>query len=104
MTPVLSTRLRSLICVKAFVLIQHGYYAKAAMWFDLLHCIGDRSEHVMFSRAVANFLNRDHSRALSCLNELDNIYPMERFGRSEAPAKYELRRYMRARARFELAH
>jgi len=102
--PVLPARLRSLICLKAFVLLQHGYYAKAAMWFDLLHSGGDRSEHVLFCRAVACFLGRDPARALSCLNELDDMFPMERFGRSEAPAKHELRRYMRARARYDLAH
>ena len=100
----MSSRLRTLICLKAYVLLQHGYYAKAIMWFDLLYSSGDRSEHVLFCRAAASFLARDPARAWSCLNELDTTFPMERFGNTDVPEKHDLRRYMRTRARYDLAH
>ena len=95
-------RLRSLVCLDAFVLVQHGYYRKAAMWLDVLHAFGDRSEHVLFTRTVANFLAGDYPRALVCLDEIDEAYPMERFGRRETPKKHDVRRYMRLRIDREL--
>lgn len=98
----LEPRLRTYICLHVFVLMQHGYYAKASVWLDLLNGAGDRSEHVLFTRAAALFLDGRYSEAVVALQEADRHHPIERFGDVQVDDRQKLRVYMRTRCAFEM--
>ncbi len=95
-------RRRSYICLHVFVLMQHGYHAKALIWLDVLYRSGDRSEHVLFTRASALFLDGRFAEASTALQEADRLHPIERFGESRVDERQKLRQYMRARCIFEM--
>ncbi len=95
-------RIFSYITLHVFVLMQHGYFDKASTWLDLLHAAGDRSEHVLFTRAAALFLDGRYSEAVAALQEADRHHPIERFGEVQVDDRQKMRVYMRARSAFEL--
>jgi hypothetical protein len=98
----LEPRLRAYICLHVFVLMQHGYYDKASVWLELLHGAGDRSEHVLFTRSAALFLEGRYPEAVAALQEADRHHPIERFGEVQVDDRQKLRVYMRTRCAFEM--
>lgn len=95
-------RITAYVRLHVFVLMQHGYYEKASIWLDLLHAAGDRSEHVLFTRAAALFLSGRYSEAVVALQEADRHHPIERFGEVQVDDRQKLRVYMRTRCAFEM--
>jgi len=93
---------RSYICLHVFVLVQHGYFQRALLWLNVLYQFGDRTEHVLFSRATALFLGEDYEGAISALQELDTRYPTETFGEKILNDKEKMRNYMKIRSQSEL--
>jgi hypothetical protein len=51
---------------------------------------------------VLRFFARDFKAALSCLEELDKVDPVERFGHYRLSDRQRMRRYIKARCLFEL--
>ena len=64
--------------------------------------MGDTSSQVALARAVLRFFSRDWEGALACLDELDRISPIERFGSYTMDHTQRLRRYLKARCFHEL--
>lgn len=93
---------RSYICLQVFVLVQHGYFDRALLWLNVLYQMGDRTEHVLFSRATALFLSEDYAAAINALQELDARYPTETFGEKILSDKEKMRTYMKIRSQSEL--
>ncbi len=93
---------RSYICLHVFVLVQHGYFQRALLWLNVLYQWGDRTEHVLFSRATALFLGEDYTAATIALQELDARYPTETFGEKILSDKEKMRNYMKIRTQSEL--
>lgn len=93
---------REFLLLNVFVLLQHGYVDKAGVLAEALYAIGDRSVEVLFARTVLRFLKQDWSSVLVCLDELDRIDPVERFGNYRLTERQRMRRYMKARSLYEL--
>jgi len=98
----LSTRQRDFLLLTIFVLTQHGYFDRARALAEALHVLGDTSSQVALARAVLRFFSRDWEGALACLDELDRISPIERFGSYTMDHTQRLRRYLKARCFHEL--
>lgn len=98
----LTDRQRDFLLLNIFVLAQHGYVDRASALVEALHELGDGSPEVVLARAVMRFFRSDWSGALACLDELDRIDPMERFGRYRLNEQQRMRRYVKARCLFEL--
>ena len=64
--------------------------------------LGDRSAAVVLARAVFKFLSRDWASALCCLEDLDRIAPIEKFGAYTMDNAQRMRRYLKARCFYEL--
>lgn len=98
----LSTLQRDFLLLTIFVLAQHGYSARAAALAEALHVLGDQSSEVTLARAVLRFFAQDWSGALACLDELDRMSPIERFGAYTMNDTQRMRRYLKARCFYEL--
>src|SRR5262249_1408523 len=98
----LSIRQRDFLLLSIFVLAQHGYVERAKMLAEALHVLGDSSREVMLARAVLRFFSQDWAAALACLDELDRIDPIERFGAYTMSDVQRMRRYLKARCFYEL--
>ena len=98
----LSIRQRDFLLLSIFVLAQHGYVDRARTLAEALHVLGDSSGEVMLARAVLRFFSRDWAAALACLDELDRIEPIERFGQYTMSDGQRMRRYLKARCFYEL--
>ncbi len=95
-------RHRDLVLLTVFVCAQHGYFARARALAEALYVIGDRTTDILLARAVLRFLERQWADALACLEELDRIDPIERFGDYTLTNPQRMRRYLRARSLYEL--
>jgi hypothetical protein len=93
---------RDFILLTVYVLAQHGYVERATELIEGLHAAGDNSRHVLLARAVLRFFARDFKAALNCLEELDKVDPVERFGHYRLNDRQRMRRYIKARCLFEL--
>jgi len=93
---------RDFILLTVYVLAQHGYVEKATELTEGLHAAGDTTRHVLLARAVLRFFARDFRAALGCLEELDKVDPVERFGNYRLSDRQRMRRYIKARCLFEL--
>jgi hypothetical protein len=98
----LPTRQRDFLLLSIFVLAQHGYVERAGVLADALHVLGDNSSEVVLARAVLRFFAQDWSAALACLDELDRIAPIEKFGSYVMSDAQRMRRYLKARCFYEL--
>jgi hypothetical protein len=97
-----SIRQRDFLLLTIFVLAQHGYTERAANLAEALYILGDDSAEVMLARAIMRFFAREWMPALTCLEELDRIDPIERFGRYTLTDRQRMRRYIKARCLYEL--
>ncbi len=102
MTNELSTQQRDFLLLSIFVLAQHGYTDRASALAELLHILGDASHEVTLARAILRFCARDWEGTLVCLNELDRVAPIERFGAYTMNDLQRMRRYLKARCFYEL--
>jgi hypothetical protein len=93
---------RDFVLLTVYVLAQHGYVEKATELIEGLHAAGDSTGHVLLARAVLRFFARDFRAALGCLEELDKVDPVERFGHYRLNDRQRMRRYIKARCLFEL--
>jgi hypothetical protein len=98
----LPTRQRDFLLLNIFVLAQHGYIERAGVLADALHVLGDNSSEVTLARAVLRFFAQDWSAALACLDDLDRIDPIEKFGSYVMSDAQRMRRYLKARCFYEL--
>jgi hypothetical protein len=98
----LSTRQRDFLLLTIFVLTQHGHIERARALAEALHAMGDNSGEVTLARAVLRFFSQDWEAALACLDDLDRISPIERFGTYTMNDSQRLRRYLKARCFHEL--
>lgn len=97
-----TAREKDFVLLTVYVLAQQGYVARAGVLLEALHLASRPSADIMFGRAIVRFVKRDFSNALSCLEELDRLDPLERFGEYRLTERQRLRRYMKARCLFEL--
>jgi hypothetical protein len=93
---------RDFLLLNIFVLAQHGYVERAGVLADALHVLGDNSSEVTLARAVLRFFAQNWASALSCLDELDRIDPIEKFGAYVMSDTQRMRRYLKARCFYEL--
>jgi hypothetical protein len=100
--PGMPTRQRDFLLLTIFVLTQHGHMERAAALAEALHVLGDNSTAVTLARAVLRFFARNWEGALACLDELDRMNPIERFGSYTMNDTQRLRRYLKARCFHEL--
>lgn len=98
----LSTRQRDFLLLNIFVLVQHGYHARARVLAETMHLLGDDSTEVFLARAVLRFLAAEWGDALAILDELDRIDPVERFGAYRLTGRQRMRRYLKTRCLYEL--
>ncbi|MEJ1160514.1 hypothetical protein [Prosthecomicrobium sp. N25] len=98
----LPDRVRGFLLLHVFVLAQHGYVDRASTILEALHALGDAGADVVLGRAVMRFFRQDWPGALACLDELDRIDPIERFGQYRMTERQRMRRYVKARCLFEL--
>lgn len=98
----LSQKQRDFLLLSVFVYAQHGHVDKAGVLLESLYVLGEYSTEVMVGRAVLRFYKREWASALACLEELDRLDPMERFGRYRLTERQRMRRYLKARCLFEL--
>jgi hypothetical protein len=98
----LPSRQRDFLLLNIFVLAQHGSIERAGVLADALHVLGDTSSEVTLARAVLRFFEQDWSAALACLDELDRIDPIEKFGSYVMSDSQRMRRYLKARCFYEL--
>jgi hypothetical protein len=98
----LSTRQRDFLLLNIFVLTQHGYIQRASVLAEALYVLGDGTPEAVLARTVLRFFSGDWSAALACLEELDRIDPIERFGPYTMNDRQRMRRYLKARCLFEL--
>jgi hypothetical protein len=75
---------------------------KAGVLAEALYVLGDDSPEVLLARAVLRFFKSDWASALACLEELDRVAPMERFGDYQLTEKQRMRRFLRARCLHEM--
>jgi hypothetical protein len=95
-------RQRDFLLLNIFVLAQHGYIERAGVLADALHVLGDNSSEVALARAVLRFFAQDWTAALACLDDLDRIDPIEKFGSYVMSDGQRMRRYLKARCFYEL--
>lgn len=100
--PSLDRRARDFLLLNIFVYLQHGYIAKASVLAEALHRSGDDSAEVHLARAVLRFAGGRFNDALACLDELDRVAPMERFGTYKLTDRQRMRRYLKTRCLHEL--
>jgi hypothetical protein len=100
--PMLSTKQRDFMLLNIFVLAQHGYFDRAGCLAEALYVLGDGSAEVILARTILRFFAREWSAVLACLEELDRIDPIERFGPYTMNERQRMRRYLKARCLFEL--
>jgi hypothetical protein len=98
----ITTRQRDFLLLTIFVMAQHGYLERAASLAEALHMLGDDNVEVTLARTVLRFFSRDWSSALACLEDLDRIDPIERFGPYTMSDRQRMRRYVKARCLYEL--
>jgi hypothetical protein len=97
-----SIRQRDFLLLTIFVLSQHGYMDRAGSLAEALYVLGDDSAEVMLARVILRFFAREWMPALTGLEELDRIDPIERFGRYTLTDRQRMRRYIKARCLYEL--
>ena len=102
MSEQLTSRHRDFLLLTAFVLAQHGYTDRAAVLIESLFIAGDVSSEVMLARAVLRFQRQDWLSSLTCLDELDRLDPVERFGQYKLTVRQRMRRFLKARCLYEL--
>lgn len=95
-------RQRDFMLLTIFVLTQHGYLDRAAILAEALFTMGESSSEVLLARAVLRFLKGDWLSALTCLEEVDRIDPIERFGQYKLTERQRMRRFIKARCLHEL--
>lgn len=93
---------RDYLLLTIFVLVQHGYYKRAAILAESLALQGDKGIDLVFARMVVRFFSRDWSGALALAEELERRDPVERFGSFELNDRQKMRRYVRLRCLHEL--
>jgi hypothetical protein len=97
-----SARQRDFLLLTVYVLAQQGYVERAGVLLEALHRASPPSVEVMLGRAILRFFKRDFSSALNCLEDLDRLDPLERFGQYRLTERQRMRRYMKARCLYEL--
>ena len=95
-------RQRDFLLLNIFVLAQHGYVDRAGVLAEALYLVGDASAEVQLARAVLRFFAGEWNAALTCLDELDRLDPIERFGSYTLTDGQRMRRYLKARCLYEL--
>lgn len=95
-------RQRDFLLLTIFVLAQQGYIDRAGVLAEALHLLGDDSPATLLARAVLRFFAEDWAAALSVLDELDRLAPIERFGDYHLDERQRMRRYLKARCLFQL--
>lgn len=98
----LSVKQRDFLLLNIYVLAQNGFTERASTLAQALHVLGDNSAAVTLARAVLGFFAQDWGAALACLDELDRIDPIERFGAYTMTDAQRLRRYLKARCFYQL--
>jgi hypothetical protein len=98
----LSPAQRDFMLLNIFVLAQHGYIERAGTLAEALYVLGDNSAEVTLARAVLHFFSQNWAAALACLEELDQIAPIEKFGAYRMSNKQRMRRYLKARCFYEM--
>jgi hypothetical protein len=99
----LSAEQRDFMLLNIFVLAQHGYIERAGTLAEALYVLGDNSAEVVLARAVLHFFSQNWSSSLACLEELDGIAPIEKFGIYRMNSKQRMRRYLKARCFHEMS-
>lgn len=92
---------RDFLLVNIYVLLQHGYAARAATLAEAMRLYGDDGVEVHLAQAVLHFTAGDWRAALASLEAVDRIVPIERFGAYRLTARQRLRRYLRIRCLHE---
>lgn len=100
--PRLDARGRDFLLLTVFVLAQQGYVDRAGVLAEALYLLGDYGPDVLLARAVLRFLAGEWAPSLSCLEELDRLDPVERFGTYTLDERQRMRRFLSARCQFEL--
>lgn len=100
--PGIAARQRDFLLLTIFVLAQQGYIDRAGLLAEALHAMGQTGADVQLARSVLRFLAGEWAAALTCLEELDRIEPIERFGAYQLTERQRMRRYLAARCLFEL--
>ncbi|WP_375453313.1 hypothetical protein [uncultured Methylobacterium sp.] len=100
--PRLDARQRDFLLLTVFVLAQQGFVDRAGILAEALYLTGDATAEVLLARAVLRFFAQDWAAALACLEELDRLAPVERFGTYTLTERQRMRRYLKARCLFEL--
>lgn len=95
-------RERDFLMLTVFVLAQQGYVDRAGVLAEALYLAGDYGADVLLARAVLRFLAEEWAPALACLEELDRLDPVERFGGYTLDERQRMRRFLAARCQFEL--
>ncbi|GMO22327.1 MULTISPECIES: hypothetical protein [Bradyrhizobium] len=98
----LSVKQRDFLLLNIYVLAQNGFTERASTLAQALHVLGDNSAEVTLARAVLGFFAQEWGAALACLDELDRIDPIERFGAYTMTDAQRLRRYLKARCFYQL--
>ena len=98
----LGRRARDFLLLNIFVYLQQGYVAKASVLAEALHRAGDDTAEVHLARAVLRFAAGRFAETLLCLDELDRVAPMERFGAYRLTERQRMRRYLKVRCLHEL--
>ena len=98
----ISIRQRDFLLLTIYVLAQHGYMDRAGSLAEALYILGDDSAEVVLARAILRFFAREWMPALTGLEELDRIDPIERFGHYTLTDRQRMRRYIKARCLYEL--
>ena len=93
---------RDFLLLSAFVYAQHGHIDRAGVLIEALYGLGEYTPEVMIGRAVLRFYKKDWAGALACLEELDRLDPIERFGEYRLTDRQRMRRYVKARCLYEL--
>jgi hypothetical protein len=93
---------RDFLMLSVFVYAQHGHIDRAGILLEAIYALGEYTPEVMVGRAVLRFYKRDWTGALACLDELDRLDPMERFGAYRLTERQRMRRYLKARCLYEL--
>ena len=102
MTSSATRKQRDFLLLSAFVYAQHGHIDKAGVLVESLYALGEYSIEAMVGRAILRFMKQEWAAALACLDELDRLDPMERFGQYRLTERQRMRRYLKARCLFEL--
>ncbi len=98
----LSPRQRDFLLLNIYVQIRHGYNDRALVLAETLRRLGDGSVEALLAHAVLLFLEARWGEALAMLDELDRLFPLERFGTYRLSERQRMRRYLRSRCLFEL--